>query len=107
MKERMIGRSRRIQVGMKRVPINIEPGVREQLRTLLFGRDMFGVGYSEFIARAITIAKEEIEGRKEALAAARQHYHEDPKEFHHDCKGCHAEGLTDRQLRADLFGEGE
>jgi hypothetical protein len=41
----------------ERVPINIHPDVREALRNLLFEQDMRGVGYSEFIARAIDAAR--------------------------------------------------
>lgn len=44
-----------------RVPINIDSEVRELLRNLLFEPWMRGVGYSEFIARAIQRTREEHE----------------------------------------------
>ena len=42
-----------------RVPINIDPGVRTNLLDLLYQPWMRGVGYSEFIQRAIDRAYEE------------------------------------------------
>lgn len=52
----------------ERVPINIDANVRQQLRDLLYAPDMRGVGYSEFIKRAVDQAKEEIEEKYEAEA---------------------------------------
>lgn len=43
----------------ERVPIMIDPEIRERLRLLLFEDDMRGVGYSEFLLRAITAAEQE------------------------------------------------
>ena len=45
----------------ERVPINIDEDVRERLRNLLYEPDMRGVGYSEFIGRAIDQAYAELE----------------------------------------------
>ena len=42
-----------------RSPINIHPEVRAALVRLLFESDMEGVGYSEFVRRAIAAAQEE------------------------------------------------
>lgn len=42
-----------------RVPINIDAGTREKLRDLLYRPFMRGVGYSEFIERAVARAYEE------------------------------------------------
>jgi hypothetical protein len=44
-----------------RVPIHIDESVREDLRNLLYEPWMRGVGYSEFIQRAILRAYEEQE----------------------------------------------
>lgn len=44
-----------------RAPINIDPTVREELRSLLYEPYMRGVGYSEFILRAVKRAREEAE----------------------------------------------
>jgi hypothetical protein len=43
----------------ERTPINIDISTRMQLRDLLYQPWMRGVGYSEFIERAITRAYEE------------------------------------------------
>lgn len=51
----LIGESSERPAGM-RVPINIDERVRERLRRLLFKPEMRGVGYSEFINRAINAA---------------------------------------------------
>ena len=47
----------------ERVPINIDTDVRDRLRELLFEPKMRGVGYSEFIERAIIAAREELNQR--------------------------------------------
>jgi hypothetical protein len=44
-----------------RVPIYISEEVRKNLRGLLFEKEMFAVGYSEFIQRAIEHTRDEIE----------------------------------------------
>lgn len=44
----------------ERVPINIAPEVRERLNVLLYEPEMRGVGYSEFIDRAIRHALAEL-----------------------------------------------
>lgn len=44
-----------------RVPINIDPSTRMELRDLLYQPFMRGVGYSEFINRAVKRAYEEAE----------------------------------------------
>lgn len=44
----------------KRVPINIDPEVRERLAHLLWQPEMRGIGYSAFLNRAIDIAMAEI-----------------------------------------------
>lgn len=43
-----------------RVPILIHSDTRERLRALLFDDDMRGVGYSEFIGRALAAAEKEL-----------------------------------------------
>lgn len=43
----------------QRVPIDIDPEVRRALRDLLFEDYMRGVGYSEFIRRAVAVARAE------------------------------------------------
>lgn len=48
---------------VQRVPINIDPDVRDRLVRLLFISDMRGVGYSTFINRACEIAEAEIRER--------------------------------------------
>ena len=45
----------------ERVPIEISIATRMQLRVLLFEPEMRGVGYSEFIERAVALAWREIE----------------------------------------------
>lgn len=42
-----------------RTPINIDRDVKEELRDLLHAPYMRGVGFSEFIRRAVTRAREE------------------------------------------------
>ncbi len=44
----------------ERVPINIAAEVRDQLCSLLYEPEMRGVGYSEFVQRAVTAAWKEI-----------------------------------------------
>lgn len=44
-----------------RVPINIDSEVRDRLRMLLYHPKMRGVGYSEFILRAVSAAYAELE----------------------------------------------
>lgn len=44
----------------ERVPINIDPSVRDRLRDLLFEDEFHAVGYSAFINRACEIAETEI-----------------------------------------------
>lgn len=46
-----------------RVPINIAESVREDLRNLLYQSELRGVGYSEFIQRAVELAWREIHER--------------------------------------------
>lgn len=48
-----------------RVPINIDWNVRRDLRDLLYLPQMRGVGYSEFIQRAIALARAELEEAEE------------------------------------------
>jgi hypothetical protein len=57
--------------GNDRTPINIDGEVREELRNLLYQPFMRGVGYSEFIKRAIDRAYEEADkqGQREKQAA--------------------------------------
>jgi hypothetical protein len=45
----------------ERVPINIDENVREKLRNLLYEPEMRGVGWSEFIDRAVDLAWEQLE----------------------------------------------
>lgn len=47
-------------LGQERVELRIAPQAREELRNLLHRREMRGVGYSEFILRAVELAKAEI-----------------------------------------------
>ena len=44
----------------ERVPINIDPAVRQRLNDLLWMPEMRGVGYSAFINRACEAAETEI-----------------------------------------------
>ncbi len=46
----------------KRVAIQIAPSARQALSNLLYQREMRGVGYSEFILRAVDVAVAELEG---------------------------------------------
>lgn len=62
MGESLIGEKRdRPGTDLTRVPINIDREVREELNNLLYQPFMRGVGYSEFIRRAIRCAYEEAE----------------------------------------------
>ena len=54
-------RQRRPGNDSTRVPINIDADVRQRLRDLLYEPEMRGVGYSEFIDRAVRAAWAEIE----------------------------------------------
>lgn len=47
-----------------RVPMNVDKEVRDSLRNLLYEPEMRGVGYSEFIARAVIAAWGEIEASR-------------------------------------------
>lgn len=60
-KGKLIGEARGFDaMGREREPINIHPTVKERLRTLLFEPEMRGVGFSEFIDRAVEAAVAEI-----------------------------------------------
>ena len=53
------GKTRKSTRLEKRVPLNIHPDAWRKLRDLLFEPDMQGVGYTEFIERAIDMANSE------------------------------------------------
>lgn len=57
--EALRGPSKNPPPDAERVPINIHPTVRQNLALLLHEADMRGVGYSEFISRAIAAARGE------------------------------------------------
>lgn len=64
MSTAMVG-PRRERPDGRRVPINIDVDTREKLIYLLHRPYMRGVGYSEFIERAIACAYEEAERHEE------------------------------------------
>lgn len=55
--------------GRDRVPIKIDPAVRQRLNNLLWHPEMVGVGYSAFINRACEVAETAIMQRRRAQAA--------------------------------------
>lgn len=56
-----------LRPGGERVPINIDTEVRERLVHLLHRPGMRGVGYSEFIDRAISAAHQELDAAEAEL----------------------------------------
>lgn len=61
----LIGETTRSIEPGERVSINISPSARTALRELLWQPEMRGVGYSEFIIRAVEIASWEIHLQRE------------------------------------------
>lgn len=62
----LIGETTRWVEPGERVPINVAPSARQALRDLLWEPEMRGVGYSEFILRAVDAAIEELGVKRSA-----------------------------------------
>lgn len=70
---RLIGETQE-RPGGAREPLQVHPGVTEALRNLLFNPEFRGVGYSEFILRAVCAAWEEVLlSRGESAGAIQEH----------------------------------
>lgn len=61
---KLAGPARDTARGDERVPMNVHPDVRDDLRNLLFEPEMRAVGYSEFLARAVAACRQEIDAQR-------------------------------------------
>jgi hypothetical protein len=52
----------------ERVPMNVDRDVREKVRSLLYEPEMRGVGYSEFLQRAVDAAWAELLAKRAEVA---------------------------------------